>query len=103
MTYCSVVTILALVGLTKKRFDHYATFKILSLRSPSTKLSTACIAMHNSAWHWENNQGNFKAIVLDWAGLCLSSFSRTAFHYSAVKRVALSFLRMILGDLATVM
>ena len=24
MTYCSVVAVLALVGLTKKRFDHYA-------------------------------------------------------------------------------
>ena len=35
MTYCSVVTVLALVRLTKKRFDHYAILKILSLRSPS--------------------------------------------------------------------
>ena len=34
MTYCSVVTVLALVGLTKKRFGHYAVSKILSLRSP---------------------------------------------------------------------
>ena len=34
MTYCSVVTVLALVGLTKKRFGHYAILKILSLRSP---------------------------------------------------------------------
>ena len=34
MTYCSVVAVLALIGLTKKRFDHYAILKILSLRSP---------------------------------------------------------------------
>ena len=34
MTYCSVVTVLALVGLTKKRFGHYAILKNLSLRSP---------------------------------------------------------------------
>ena len=34
MTYRSVVTILTLVGLTKKRFGHYAVSKILSLRSP---------------------------------------------------------------------
>ena len=34
MTYCSVVAVLALVGLTKKRFGHYAILKILSLRSP---------------------------------------------------------------------
>ena len=32
MTYCSVVAVLALVGLTKKRF---AILKNLSLRSPS--------------------------------------------------------------------
>ena len=40
MTYCSVVTVLVLVGLTKKRFGHYAILKILSLRSPSNKLRT---------------------------------------------------------------
>ena len=34
MTYCFVVAVLALVGLTKKRFGHYAIVKILSLRSP---------------------------------------------------------------------
>ena len=34
MTYCSVVTVLALVGLTKKHFGHYAILTILSLRSP---------------------------------------------------------------------
>ena len=28
MTYCSVVAALALVGLTKKRFGHYALFKL---------------------------------------------------------------------------
>ena len=28
MTYCSVVAALALVGLTKKRFGHYAIFKL---------------------------------------------------------------------------
>ena len=37
MTYCSVVTALALVGLTTKRFGHYAVLKILSLRSRSEK------------------------------------------------------------------
>ena len=35
MTYCSVVIVLALVGLTKKHFGHYAIFKNLSLKSPS--------------------------------------------------------------------
>ena len=38
LTHCSEVTILALVGLTKKRFGHYAILKILSLRSPSGRL-----------------------------------------------------------------
>ena len=28
MTYCSMATVLALVGLTKKRFGHYACLKI---------------------------------------------------------------------------
>ena len=41
MTYCSVVTVLVLVGLTKKRFGHYAILKILSLRSPSTESEPA--------------------------------------------------------------
>ena len=35
MTYCSVVAVLVLVGLTKRRFGHYAVLKILALRSPS--------------------------------------------------------------------
>ena len=35
MTYCSVVTVLALIGLTKKHFGHYAILKNLSLRLPS--------------------------------------------------------------------
>ena len=35
VTCCSVVEVLALVGLTKKRFGHYAILKILSLRSPN--------------------------------------------------------------------
>ena len=34
MTYCYVAAVLVLVGLTKKRFGHYAILKILSLRSP---------------------------------------------------------------------
>ena len=34
-----MVTVLALVGLTKKRFGYYAILKILSLRSPSTVLN----------------------------------------------------------------
>ena len=38
MTYCSVVTVLALVGSTKKRFGHYAILQILSLRSSSNIL-----------------------------------------------------------------
>ena len=33
MSYCSVVVVLVLVGLTKKRFGHYAILIILSLRS----------------------------------------------------------------------
>ena len=36
MTYCTVVTVLALVGLTKKRFGHNAILKNLSRRSPRT-------------------------------------------------------------------
>ena len=39
MTYCSVVTVLALVGLTKKRFGHYAILKNLSFRSLSMTIS----------------------------------------------------------------
>ena len=35
VTYCSVVEVLALIGLTKKRFDHYAILKTVYLRSPS--------------------------------------------------------------------
>ena len=38
MTYCPVVTVLALVGLTKKRFGRYSILKNLSLRSPSWQL-----------------------------------------------------------------
>ena len=34
MTYCSVVAVLALDRLAKKRSGHYAILKILSLRSP---------------------------------------------------------------------
>ena len=35
MTYCSAVAVLALVGLTKKRFGHYPILKILSFGSPN--------------------------------------------------------------------
>ena len=35
MTYCSVVTVLVLVALAKKRIGHHAILEILSLRSPS--------------------------------------------------------------------
>ena len=35
MHYCSMVAVLPLVSLTKKRFGHYAILKILSLGSPS--------------------------------------------------------------------
>ena len=37
MVYCSVIGVLALVGLTKKPFGHYAILKILSLRSPNER------------------------------------------------------------------
>ena len=40
MTYFSVVAVLALVGLTKKCFGHYAILKILPLRSPSRNVLT---------------------------------------------------------------
>ena len=48
MIYCSVVTVLALVGLTKKRFGHYAVLKILSLGSPSS-LMLCCDNMKDSS------------------------------------------------------
>ena len=35
MAYRFEVAVLVLVGLTKKRFGHYAILKILSLKSPS--------------------------------------------------------------------
>ena len=35
MNFCSAVTVLALIVLTKKRFGHYAILKDLSLKSPS--------------------------------------------------------------------
>ena len=38
---CSVVTVLALVGLTKKRFGHYAFLKTLSFRSPRKQRADA--------------------------------------------------------------
>ena len=38
-TNSSVVTVLALDGLTKKHFGHYAFLKIFSLRSPSKQTS----------------------------------------------------------------
>ena len=46
MTYCSVVTVLALDSLAKKRSGHYAVLKILSLRSPSQSQKTQgfCVA-----------------------------------------------------------
>ena len=40
MSYCSVVTVHALVGLTKKRFGHYAILKILSIRAQSNGACT---------------------------------------------------------------
>ena len=42
MTYFPVVTALALVGLTKKRFGHYTIMKILSLRSPRFENYSTC-------------------------------------------------------------
>ena len=36
VTYCSVVAVLVLVGLAKKRSGHYAILRILSLRSSSS-------------------------------------------------------------------
>ena len=41
MTYCSVVAVLSLVGLTKKLFYHHAILKILSLRSPRSSRKTS--------------------------------------------------------------
>ena len=35
MTYCSVATVVGVVGLTEKLFGHYPILKVLSLRSPS--------------------------------------------------------------------
>ena len=43
MTYCSVVAVLVLLGLTMKRFGHYAILKILSLRSLSYDYSVVFI------------------------------------------------------------
>ena len=54
MTYCSVVAVLVLVGLTKKRFGHYAILKILSLRSPSNPRSS-----HFRAFRLINDFGVF--------------------------------------------
>ena len=34
MTYCSVVAVRVLVGLTKKRLGHHAILKLFPLRSP---------------------------------------------------------------------
>ena len=45
MTYCSVVTVLALVDFTKKRFGHYAILKILSLRSPRNTFFWRSVAL----------------------------------------------------------
>ena len=45
MAYCSVVTVLSLFGLTKKRFGHYAILKNLSLRSPIWKKKSHCFQM----------------------------------------------------------
>ena len=45
MAYCSVVTVPALVGLTNKRFGHFAILKILSLRSPIWKEKSHCFQM----------------------------------------------------------
>ena len=40
MSYCSVVTVLAFVGLTKKHFVRYAILKNLSLRSPREQVAS---------------------------------------------------------------
>ena len=45
MTYCSVVAVLVLVGLKKKRFGHHVILKILSLRSPSYVTAVGMIAI----------------------------------------------------------
>ena len=52
MTYCSVVAVLALVGLTKKRFGHYAILKILPLKSPSRAPSTR-IPFHGKRYRFQ--------------------------------------------------
>ena len=56
MAYGSVVTVLALVGLTKKRFGHYTILTILSLKSLSMKC-TWNLNFHLSriiVWHKSN-------------------------------------------------
>ena len=46
MTYYSVVTVLVLVGLAKKRFGHYAILKNSSFRSPSNVLKCSLYVSH---------------------------------------------------------
>ena len=68
MTYCSVVTVLTLVGLRKKCFHHYAVLKILSLRSPSMDI-----------YHVGQNSG--PCDLLD--GAIMSTFDRRMRNSSA--------------------
>ena len=68
MTYCCVVAVLALVGLTKKLFGHYAILKILSLRSPSDLYTTFLVNNHNCVVKYATDTSGFKIptkIVLD--------------------------------------
>ena len=66
MTYSSVVAVLVLVSLTKKRIDHYAILKLLSLRSPSNfAKSTKFIAQHDL----ETKTKTFKVIDLNVKGI----------------------------------
>ena len=66
MTDCSVVTVLALVGLTKKRFGHYAILKNLSLRSPSkfpdVRMSSSNITLKAAMPSFYDVAGSSKAL-----------------------------------------
>ena len=58
MTYCSV---LVLVGLTKKRFGHYAILNILSLKSPR-KLAVGLKVLW---WPCDENFRTLRGVIHD--------------------------------------
>ena len=59
MTYRSVITVLALVGLTNKRFGHHAILKNLSLRSLSISLRTSATVNLSLNFKMEFRIGQF--------------------------------------------